>query len=236
LLASPCSALERLPEDDSTQREVFTVAEVGKLVEAAGDAAWQCSIFSARQPNAATRAPRCEDWQGMILVGFYAGARIGDCARLTWGNVNITRKTLSFMPAKTSRKRKVLEVPLHPRLMAFLAPRSNANDLETPLFPSLFKTSPGGKAGLCSQFIAIMDHAGIDRRTVREGTKGGQRAQHARSFHALRHSLTSTLANADVSEEIRRRIVGHESADVHAAYTHHERKTLARAVAKMPSV
>ncbi len=148
--------------------------------------------------------------------------------------MNITRKTLSFMPAKTSRKRKVLEVPLHPRLMAFLAPRSKANDPETPL--SLFKTSPGGKAGLCSQFIAIMDHAGIDRRTVREGTKGGQRAQHARGFHALRHSLTSTLANADVSEEIRRRIVGHESADVHAAYTHHERETLARTVKKMPSV
>jgi integrase len=68
------------------------------------------------------------------------------------------------------------------------------------------------------------------------GTKGTQRAQHARSFHALRHSLTSTLANLDVSEEIRRRIVGHDSAEVHSGYTHHERETLARAVEKMPSV
>jgi len=76
----------------------------------------------------------------------------------------------------------------------------------------------------------------IDRHTKRQGTKGGQRAQHARSFHALRHSLTSALANLDVSEEIRRRIVGHESAEVHAGYTHTERETLARAMAKMPSV
>jgi len=81
-----------------------------------------------------------------------------------------------------------------------------------------------------------MEAGEIDRRTVREGTKGGQRAQHARSFHALRHSLSSTLANADVSEEIRRRITGHESAAVHSGYTHHERETLARAVEKMPSV
>lgn len=235
LLASPCAALERLPEDDSTEREVFTVAEVGQLVAAAGDATWQDGVFPAGKADEETRAARCDDWQGMILVGFYAGARIGDCARLAWGNVNIARKTLSFMPAKTSRKKKRLEVPLHPRLMSWLKGRNPGTDAE-PLFPSLVKSPVGGRHGLSSMFIAIMDAAKIDRRNVREGTKGGQRAQHARSFHALRHSLTSTLANADVSEEIRRRIVGHESAAVHSGYTHHERETLARAVAKMPSV
>lgn len=235
LLASPCAALERLPEDDSTEREVFSVAEVGKMVNAAGDATWQDEMFSGGLADDETRAARCDDWQGMILVGFYAGARIGDCARLTWGNVNLTRKTLSFMPAKTSRKKKRLEVPLHPRLVSWLNGRNPGTDAE-PLFPSLSETHVGGRHGLSSMFIAIMEHAGIDRRNVREGTKGGQRAQHARSFHALRHSLTSTLANADVSEEIRRRIVGHESAAVHSGYTHHERETLARAVEKMPSV
>ncbi|MEI6569540.1 MAG: hypothetical protein WCR20_22885 [Verrucomicrobiota bacterium] len=52
----------------------------------------------------------------------------------------------------------------------------------------------------------------------------------------MRHSLPSTLANLDVPEEIRSRIVGHESAEVHAGYTHTERETLQRAVEKMPSV
>jgi len=236
LLASPCAALERLPEDDSIEREVFTVAEIGQLVTAAGDSTWHDAFFPAAKADAETRSARCADWQGMILVGFYGGARLGDCARLTWGNVNLARKTLSFMPAKTDRKKKRLEIPLHPRLLAFLKPRAAATDKASPLFPALFKTRVGSGQGLSSQFVAIMDAAKIDRHTVREGTKGGQRAQHARSFHALRHSLTSTLANADVSEEIRRRIVGHESAEVHSGYTHHERKTLARAVAKMPSV
>lgn len=235
LLASPCAALERLPEDDSTEREVFTVAEVGKMVNTAGNAIWQDEMFSGGLTDDETRNARCDDWQGMILVGFYAGARLGDCARLTWGNVNLTRKTLSFMPAKTSRKKKRLEVPLHPRLMSWLNGHTPGTDAE-PLFPALAETTVGGRHGLSSQFIAIMEHAEIDRRNVREGTKGGQRAQHARSFHALRHSLTSALANADVSEEIRRRIVGHESAAVHSGYTHHERETLARAVEKMPSV
>lgn len=236
LLASPAAALDKLPEHDSTEREVFTVAEVGRMVSVAGDAAWQDPIFPTGKADEETRAARCADWQGMILVGFYAGARLGDCARLTWGNVNLAHKTLSFMPEKTSRKRKLLEVPLHPRLVAYLAPRAKGTAKDSPLFPSLIAAPVGGRRGLCSQFIGIMGHAGIDRRTTRQGTKGGQRAQHARSFHALRHSLTSTLANLDVSEEIRRRIVGHESAEVHAGYTHTERETLQRAVEKMPSV
>lgn len=233
LLTSPAAALDRLPELDSTEREVFTVAEVGKLVTAAGDPQWVSTLFTTETQEAA--ANRCRDWQGMILVGFYAGARLGDCASLKWGNVNLSRKTLSFMPAKTERKRKRLEVPLHPRLVAWLKDRKPGTDSE-PLFPAIAEAKIGGQHGLSSQFIAIMEAGEIDRRTVREGTKGGQRAQHARSFHALRHSLTSTLANHDVSEEIRRRITGHESAAVHSGYTHHERETLARAVEKMPSV
>jgi integrase len=232
IVANPAAALGKLPELDSTEREVFTVAEVGKLVEAADSADWQAGLFADDEPH---RADRCADWQGMILVGFYSGARLGDCAHLTWGNVNLARKTLSFMPAKTERKRKRLEVPLHPRLLAWLKGRKAGTD-ETPIFPTLAKARAGGAGGLSAQFIRIMDAAEIDRRTMRAGEKGKQRAQHARSFHSLRHSLTSTLANLDVSEEIRRRITGHESAAVHSGYTHHERKTLARAVEKMPSV
>ena len=235
LLANPCAALEHLPEDDSTEREVFTVAEVGKMVATAGDVTWQDEMFAGGLADGKARTARSEDWQGLILVGFYAGARLGDCARLTWGNVNLKRKTLSFMPAKTSRKKKRLEVPLHDRLVSWLEGRTVGTDTD-PLFPSLFKTQVGGRHGLSQMFIDIMVHAKIDRGTKREGVKGGQRAQHSRSFHALRHSLTSNLANADVSEEIRRRIVGHESAAVHSGYTHHERETLARAVAKLPHI
>jgi len=232
LLSNPAAALARLPEIDSTEREVFSIAEVSKLVEAAGNLQWQDGLFALSDTD---RAARSEDWQGMVLVGFYVGARIGDCARLTWGNVSISKKSLTFMPAKSDRKRKRLQVPIHPRLLAWLKTRTVGTD-DTPLFPTLCKCTVGGESGLSSQFIKIMETAKVDRGTKRVGIKGKQRAQHARSFHAFRHSLTSTLANLDVSEEIRRRITGHESASVHSGYTHHERETLARAVEKMPSV
>jgi integrase len=81
ILANPAAALERLPELDSAERDVFTVAEVGKLVNAAGNVEWQAGMFAASDTQ---RGDRCADWQGMILLGFYAGARLGDCARMKW--------------------------------------------------------------------------------------------------------------------------------------------------------
>lgn len=234
LLASPCSGLGRLRAVDSHQREVFSVDEIAKLVVAAGDQAWQQRIYSAKKPHQKARAAKCKDWQGMILLAFYAGPRLGDCAAMKWKNVNLESKNIVFMPQKTDAKKKVLDVPLHQRLALWL--QENANkDSESAVFPSLVNTSVSGKTGLSQQFVAIMNHAGVDRRTKRPSEEG-RRAQHARGFHALRHSLTSALANEDVSEEVRRKIVGHESPDVHAIYTHHERQTLARAIGKLPSV
>jgi integrase len=241
LLASPAAALEKLPEDDSTEKEVFTLAEVSQLVEAAGSDQWQKAIFNPRKPDPDLFVRRSLDWQGMILVGFYAGARLGDCARLMWSNIDLERRAISFMPAKTSRKKKRLEIPIHARLFNYLTERATSADQHGALFPSLHETGVAGKLGLSGHFKAITTAAGIDARTVRPAQRNNKglvirRSVQAKTFHSLRHSLTSSLANLDVSEEIRRRIVGHESADVHAKYTHTERETLARAIDRLPLV
>ncbi len=241
LLASPAAALERLPEDDSTEREVFTVAEVGKLIESAGLTTWHRALFPRRLEGSELESARCRDWPGLILVGFYAGARLLDAARLRWRNLDLERRVLDFVPAKTSRKKKRLEVPLHPRIAVFLATYSVPRKPDDFVFPSLAAVAASGKTGLSCSFGAIMDAAGVDRRMVREAVKDKhgkilRRAVHTRSFHSLRHSLTSSLANLDVPAEIRQRIVGHDTAAIHQDYTHTERETLARALEKLPSV
>ena len=241
LLASPASALEKLPEHDSNQREVFTLAEVSKLLEASGLMEWQEQIYSPRFLMLDIAARRSEDWPGVILLGFYAGARLRDCATMSWDNVDLERKVLSFMPAKTERKKKKLEIPLHPRLQKFLMEKAEKPSEDGYLFPSLYNTSVGGLTGLSGQFKAIMIAAGVDPKTLRPAVRNKEgrtvvRSVQAKTFHSLRHSLTSNLDNLDVSEEIRRRIVGHESADVYAKYTHTERETLARALEKLPSI
>jgi len=55
-------------------------------------------------------------------------------------------------------------------------------------------------------------------------------------FHALRKSFVSILANMGVSHEIRKKLVGHASDDVHAIYTKLEMETVRKALNDFPSL
>jgi integrase len=73
----------------------------------------------------------------------------------------------------------------------------------------------------------------LDLQTVQGG---GSRKISRRTFHALRHSFTSALANADVAPELRMKLTGHSSEAIHRGYTHHEIAILRHAVDKLPSL
>jgi integrase len=102
------------------------------------------------------------------------------------------------------------------------------------LFRSLAGRSGGGKSGLSMAFKRIMEQAEVDAGVARlsSGTKG--RSFSLRSFHSLRHSFISALANSGVSSELRRRLSGHASEEMHAVYTHHELETIRQAVSAIP--
>jgi integrase len=235
LIGNPFTGLTQLPEDDSTERRVFAPDEVRVLFAKAAEVGWQNETFSAKNPQLDARMARCKDWQGMILFGFYIGARLGDTAQLKWDNVNFNRSTVRFLPSKTSRRRKYILAPLHPRLLEWLEEQERPMDPCAPVFPKLSKTSTSGKSGLSLQFAAIMKYANVDRGLIREG-KNGRRAQYARGYHSLRHTSNSAMADADVSQEIRRKIVGHETTEMNNIYTHHEMQKLAQEVGKLPRI
>jgi hypothetical protein len=56
------------------------------------------------------------------------------------------------------------------------------------------------------------------------------------SFHSLRHSFNSTMAEAGVSQETRMKLTGHFSFLMNDRYTHTSLKPLEDAVSKMPSL
>ena len=68
------------------------------------------------------------------------------------------------------------------------------------------------------------------------GKRGGVRQLWRRTFHALRHSFTSALANSGVAPGLRMKLTGHKSEAMHRGYSHHETETLAKAIAKMPGL
>ena len=100
------------------------------------------------------------------------------------------------------------------------------------MFPSL-----AGRAisPLSKFFRHLMERACIKQRVIRERQTNG-RSVNALTFHSLRYSFSSLLANAGVREELRMALTGHTTRDVHQGYTHHELASLRDAVSLLPRI
>jgi integrase len=191
----------------SSHREIFSPNQVKALVDAADG-----------------------DWKTMILLGYYTGARLSDCANMKWQNVDFVQGVLDFTARKTGTR---VVVPIHPVLEAQLQRLASTDRPETFLCPLLAGKPTCGNNGLSAQFRQVMARAGIDAQT---GPGMGIRRFAKLSFHSLRHSFNSALANAGVDQETRMRLTGHSSIAVNGDYTHLELPKLKAAVEKLSSL
>jgi integrase len=193
-----------MPLARSQEREVFSPDEVRALLEVAS-----------------------QEWKTAILCGYYLGARLGDVVALSWDSVDLAGRVVFYLQAKTDKR---VEVPLHPDLEAHLM--SMANDSpHRALCPMLSQARIDGRKGLSNQFAHLLECAGLDRRVVQSSRN---RKFARRSFHSLRHSFASYLANAGVNSDLRMKLIGHSTLAVHARYSHLELKPLRAAIAKLP--
>jgi integrase len=183
--------------------------------------------FTAVQVSKLVRAAE-GDWPAAILLGYYTGARLGDVANMRWDAIDWRNKIVRFTPSKTKRP---ITIPLHPQLERELLKKAGIG--KAAMFPALAGKDTGGRHGLSGRFAAIMEVAGIE--TKRTQASGG-RALSNLSFHSLRHSFNSAMANAGIAQEIRQKLTGHTSAETNKVYTHHELEPLRLAVAAIPSL
>jgi integrase len=206
LKRNPVATIRHL-QDVTVEKSVFTPEQVRLLLDAA--------------------AP---EWQGLILFGFFTGARLGDLAKLQWQSVDLAERSITFTQKKTGAK---IKVPIHPELHDYLLSRSVPDDSRRPVFPKLSKLRGTGKSGLSMSFKRIMEKAGVDGGIARH--KHGQAGRNISqlSFHSLRHSFVSALANAGVAPELRQKLSGHADAKTHGVYSHHEFVTIRAALEKL---
>ena len=212
LKRNPVANIRHL-QDVNVEKGVFTPEQIRQLIDTAEG-----------------------DWRGLILLGYFTGGRLGDLARLKWENVDLVERSITFAQKKTGAK---LKVPIHPELENYLLSRSVPDDDRKPLFPVLSKLPGPGKSGLSMSFKRLMERAGIEDGIARQKTGDAGRNVSTLSFHSLRHSFTSALANAGVAPEMRQRLTGHVDAKSHAVYTHHEFETIREALGalgRLPSV
>jgi integrase len=209
---NPAKYVENLDRVDKHERRAFTMDELKKLLSNAS-----------------------EEWRTMVLVGLYTGLRLGDVATLTWANLDLQQQELTVKTQKTAR---VQILPLAKPLLRHLETLPTGDYPKTPLCPSLFdKTS----TCLSNQFYELMASVGLVKtrnHQAGEDRKGrsARRAQSAISFHALRHTATSLLKNAGVSDVVARDIIGHESEAVSRSYTHIDMETKRKAIELIPDI
>jgi integrase len=209
---NPCTAVEAVKDRLSKKKrrkEPFSPEQVAALIQTAEG-----------------------DWKGLILVGFYTGARLNDCANLRWRHVHLLSKVkkIAFEVAKTGDE---IDVPIHAALEDYLLSRPTPKHDDDFLFPSL-----AGRvvSNLSKQFRRLMEDAHIDNRDIRKKGDGAARRVRALSFHSLRHAFVSQLANANVSEEQRMELTGHATRDIHKLYTDLKLEQLQKAVALLPTL
>ncbi len=179
-----------------------------------------------------------EEWRGMILVGTYTGLRLGDIAQLKWSNVELDTDEIRLVTGKTDRD---MGIPMARTLLNFFETFRKKAKPDDPVFPracNCYEESPNN-GRLSKQFHQVLVDAGLaEKRKFKETGKGHsvKHTQSELSFHSLRHTATSLLKNAGVSDAVARDIIGHESVAVSRNYSHIDTETKRKAVDKMPDI
>jgi integrase len=157
---------------------------------------------------------------------------------LTWQNLDLQRAELRLVTGKTGRRQLL---PIAPPLLRFIEQLPASDDPNAPLFPKAYATfqQQGRVGNLSNQFYGILIAAGLAAKRTHKPAKSGRavaRDQNELSFHSLRHTATSLLKNAGVSEAVAMEFVGHDSKSVSRSYTHIDTETLKVAADKLPDI
>lgn len=209
ILTNPVPAADA-PKAEKESREPFTWEQVGKLIKHAEG-----------------------EWKTAIMLGAFTGQRLGDCTSLTWDCVDLEKQQLRFRPQKTRNKKRDLILPIHPDLEKHLMDLPEQKG--QPLCPDLSKAKIGGRSGLSRQFQGIMKKAKIEGHSIQAGGEEG-RVFNKLSFHSLRHTYVSQLANAGIAPDVRQLLSGHADDKSHAVYTHTKLDTLRKAIETLPRI
>ena len=207
----------RLRPDDSHSRRELTMDELRRLLGAAKKYG--------------------EEWHRLILIGIYTGLRLGDCCRLDWSQVNLTKGVIQLVPVKTKRHHhRLVTIPVHPALGEALVGQlvgKNAVALVGAVMPMVSEMYGRARWQVSEHLSRIFKSANIQTSVMIEGRKN--RTPEA-TFHSLRHTFVSFAANAGVPLHIVQSIVGHESTAMTRHYYHENEEALRQAVDAIPTI
>jgi len=195
----------------------------------------------------------CEAAKGelrlLLAIGLYCGLRLGDCATLRWGEIDLVRGIIRRIPMKTSRRRaKPVLIPIHPALRGMLTaiPTAKRRDYVLPDTATQYLRDTSAVSKLIQahfqkcEITTCKPGTGVEtKKKDKDGKlipKSGKRAVVEVGFHSLRHSFVSLCRTANAPLAVVESIVGHNSVAMTQHYTHVGEKAALMAVSELPDV
>ncbi len=168
----------------------------------------------------------------LFALGIYTGLRLGDCALLEWGAVDMARRVIVTVPRKTARTGRTVEIPIHATLAAMLAalPPERRTGY---VMPETAEAYMHDNSAVVKRIRAAFKAAGIETGAKVAGYAMGVARV---GFHSLRHTFVSLMGNAGAPLALVQSIVGHSNPMMTAHYFHARTDALADAVSALPQV
>ena len=216
LLEDPSEFVGSVKRDSGSGRRPFSIKEIQSILSVAN-----------------------HEWQSLIKFGLYTGQRLADIASLTWANLDTEKNQIRLVARKTG---KTLLLPIAAPLHSHISSLKGFDDTKAPIHPRSFATVQRlkGRAGtLSNQFAALLVDAGLRKASDQTSAKKGRSARRAKSelsFHSLRHTAVSLLKDAGIPEAVVMELVGHDSKQMSAHYTHVGTEALQKAAAALPTL
>jgi integrase len=214
------SKVATLKQRGDNQRRAFTLDEVKKVLE-------QCDKAAG-------------EWRGLVLTAVYTGQRLGDIALLTWQQIDLEKKSISFVTKKTGKRLALsLATPLHDYF-------ENLPSVDNPkeyVFSKAAAMAEKHTGTISTKFYdEILAPAGLmmERPKAKAAEDGQGRSAKRKtselSFHSFRHTLTTWLKSSGASNALAQMIIGHDSEVVSRGYTHLSAEDTKDSIQKLPDV
>lgn len=204
---NPALLLDALPSTPN-ERRAFTPDELQKL-----------GAYLAADPDR-------QEWLTAFLLGLCTGQRLSDCTQALWTQIDTAAAPWWVWQLTQGKTKKRVDIPLVEPLASHLKRMDPKGSLY--LCPTLATMRTHGD-GLSFRFSRLVSESGIKTEIVEGEGKG--KSFNPLTYHSLRHTCNSIMANAGVSQDVRRLILGHASDQMNTRYTHLQIATSGKALA-----
>jgi len=169
------------------------------------------------------------DLRPLFALGLYTGMRLGDCCTLKWSEVDLVRNQIRRIPNKSTKRRKVVLIPIHPVVKAILGEQPRDGEYVLPKIATDYLRHPSYVTDRVQKhFTDCGIKTTVARDTGRSAVEVG--------FHSLRHSFVSLSRGAGAPLAVVEAIVGHSNSAMTRHYSHVGDDAALRAVALLPDV